>query len=281
MGEFTEYVDRQSRFVLVILGYVLLILLGLLDHLTEELRFEPFYLAPVFMVTWFGTRRAGILVAVTSVCVWGVANGTLLESEHAARLLWDLAVELGMLLVFAWLVGSVRQCRCYMKALARQDALTGLINRDYFVEIATAEIKRAKRYAHPFTLACIDFSAVASDGPLDVSGVGDSLMAAIAKVVRSVLRETDLAARLDGSLVILFPEADKESARSVVQKLQEELVELMSKQQCQVNFGIGAVTYLEPPKSVAEMVTTTEKLAQGASRRGHAAVKYDVVPSNR
>ncbi|WP_282000345.1 GGDEF domain-containing protein [Geotalea uraniireducens] len=284
MGEFTEYIDKQSRFVLVILGYVLLILLGLLDHLTEEMRFEPLYLIPVFIVVWFGTRRAGIIIALASVCAWLVANGPLLlGGESVARLLWDVTVELGMLLVFSWLVAEVRNCRRHMKMLTRQDPLTGMMSYDYFTEVAGSEIKRAKRYLHPFTLSCIDFSPAATGEHVAVQeAAGETLITSVASIVRENLRETDIAARFGrASIVVLLPEADKDAAKSVVQKLQEEIAELIRTLQPQANFGIGAITYNEPPKAVDEMVRAAVKLAQTSSRRGHGAMKHEFVGDSR
>lgn len=276
MTELTEFVERQSRQVLVALGYVLLILFGLVDHLADGPGFEPFYAIPVALVTWYGTRRAGFVAACAGGIVWGLANGVFLGEElNTGPALWTFLWELGLLLAIAFLVDTVKKSRRFMAVTARTDPLTGLATRTCFEELARSEISRTKRYGRPFTFIVIRFSPPNGEQTVGPGTLRD-IMPAAAVAIRPQLRETDLLARLDEfTLAALLPEATHDPTKVVVQKMLGLLAAVQRDRQWQLRFGVGAVTYEAAPESTDEMVRRGVKLADSASRAGGGAVKYE------
>jgi len=92
-----------------------------------------------------------------------------------------------------------------MERLANFDSLTGLPNRQFFVETLRMELVRAKRNHSDVALLFFDL-----DGFKDVNDafgheVGDKLLIKIAQQVKSYLREGDIVSRLGGDefLVLL------------------------------------------------------------------------------
>lgn len=68
----TEYLQNQSKVVLVPVGLLLLGLVSLADYITHinyVLEFSPFYLVPVSFFSWFIGKRAGLILAVASAIV--------------------------------------------------------------------------------------------------------------------------------------------------------------------------------------------------------------------
>src|SRR2546425_11672283 len=80
-----------------------------------------------------------------------------------------------------WAIMALRRSLARERRLARVDALTGVRNARAFHEAAGAEIERARRYQHPFSVAVVDLG----------SRVGDDLVRSAATVLRGALRATD------------------------------------------------------------------------------------------
>lgn len=279
MREVTEYVDRQSRQGVVVLGGILLIFVGLIDYLTENLPFEPFYLLPISIIAWFGSCRAGITVALTATAIWYFVNDTTIHFHTTlAGVAWHMAVECVLFISFAVLVSSLRSALAYRQMMARSDALTGMFNGKYFAELALGEINRSSRYAHSFTFACIEFPLGGSENPYAGMGPPTALISSVANVMHTTLRGTDIAARLnDNMFAVLLPETGHDAARIVIQKLHEYISELIRGKGWQVTFGIGAATFLSPPVDVDEMLRVAGKLVHAACRQGSNQVRHEVV----
>ncbi|KIE43200.1 GGDEF domain-containing protein [Geobacter anodireducens] len=276
MTELTEFVERQSRQVLMALGYVLLILFGLIDHLADGLGFEPFYAIPAALVTWFGTRRAGVAAACTGGIVWGLANGVFSgEETNLGPTLWTLLWEFGLLFSIVFLVDAIKRSRRFMAATARTDPLTGLATRTCFEELARNELGRTKRYGRPFTLIVLRFGPPDGEQTVGPGSLRD-IMPAAAEAIRPQLRETDLFARIDEfTLAALLPETAHDPSKAVVQKMLGLLAAVQRGRRWQLRFGVGAVTYEIAPESTDEMMRRGVKLADSASRVGGGAVKYE------
>src|SRR5207245_7490848 len=84
-----------------------------------------------------------------------------------------------------WAIMALRRSLARERRLARVDDLTGLRNARAFHEAAGAEIERARRYQHPFSVAAVDLGA----------RVGDELVRAAATGRRGGRRATDTVAR--------------------------------------------------------------------------------------
>src|SRR5438552_15510052 len=78
-----------------------------------------------------------------------------------------------------WAIMALRRSLARERRLARIDDLTGVRNARAFHEAAGAEIERARRYQHPFSVAVVDLG----------SRVGDELVRAAATVLRGALRD--------------------------------------------------------------------------------------------
>src|SRR5213594_2315958 len=103
-----------------------------------------------------------------------------------------------------WAIMALRRSLARERRLARVDDLTGVRNARAFREAAGAEIERARRYQHPFSVAAVDLG----------SRVGDDVVRSAATVLRGALRATDLVARLGrDEFIALLPETSAASAR--------------------------------------------------------------------
>lgn len=107
-----------------------------------------------------------------------------------------------------------------LSRIATTDALTGLPNRRSFLEELGKVSARAKRSGGPFSLAVfdIDFFKVVND--TYGHPAGDAVLQEIARIIRSSIREGDVAARLGGEeFVLLMPDTALEAAGFVCERL--------------------------------------------------------------
>jgi len=169
-----------------------------------------------------------------------------------------------------WAIMALRRSLARERRLARVDDLTGVRNARAFREAAGAEIERARRYQHPFSVAAIDLG----------SRVGDELVRAAATVLRGALRATDMVARLGrDEFIALLPETSAASARIVLDKLRVGLADLRTGDGRQATSAIGGVTFLNPPQAVEEIIKATdERIVEARSTGAPSHVTWNAAP---
>jgi len=169
-----------------------------------------------------------------------------------------------------WAIMALRRSLARERRLARVDDLTGVRNARAFREAAGAEIERARRYQHPFSVAAIDLG----------SRVGDELVRAAATVLRGALRATDMVARLGrDEFIALLPETSAASARIVLDKLRVGLADLRTGDGRQATPAIGGVTFLNPPQAVEEIIKATdERIVEARSTGAPSHVTWNAAP---
>jgi len=169
-----------------------------------------------------------------------------------------------------WAVMALRRSLARERRLARVDDLTGVRNARAFHEAAGAEIERARRYQHPFSVAAVDLG----------SRVGDDLVRAAATVLRGALRATDTLARLGrDEFIALLPETTAASARIVLDKLRVGLADLRTGDGRHAIPAIGGVTFLNPPQAVEEIVRATdERIIEARSTGAPSHVTWNAAP---
>lgn len=108
--------------------------------------------------------------------------------------------------------------------LATTDGLTGLKNRRYFMETASQEFERARRYQTPLSLLMLDADHFKSVNDHYGHHIGDEVLKALARNGRRQLREMDLFARLGGEeFAILLPQTDLNAARTVAERVRQSI----------------------------------------------------------
>jgi diguanylate cyclase (GGDEF)-like protein len=169
-----------------------------------------------------------------------------------------------------WAVMALRRSLARERRLARTDELTGIRNARAFHEAAGAEIERARRYQHPFSVAGVDLG----------TRVGDELVRAAATIVRGALRATDVVARLGrDELIALLPETTAASARIVLDKLRAGLADLRTTDGRVAAPSIGGVTFLNPPRAVDEIVRAMDdRIAEAKSTGVPSHITWNAAP---
>jgi diguanylate cyclase (GGDEF)-like protein len=272
-----EFFQRQSRTCIVTSGGVLVLLLWFIDYVTgPDFSFVVFYLLPVFLVTWFAGKSAGITISLLSGVAWFVADVlTMADGVHPAIPYLNLASKLGFFLLVNYTVSSLKTSLERERDMARTDYVTRVANSRYFAEIASQEIKRAGRYRHPFTVAYLDIDDFKRVNDRWGHSTGDELLALVADTIRNNIRATDMVARLGGDeFALLLPETGYDAAAVVVQKVHGSLLSAMGGKAWPVTFSIGVVTFRTPPDSVDGMLKVADAFMYSVKHSGKNRIKH-------
>jgi diguanylate cyclase (GGDEF)-like protein len=104
--------------------------------------------------------------------------------------------------------------------MADHDALCELLNRRCFTKVLANWLRYSHRYERPGALLFIDLDGFKEINDAYGHGVGDAYLCGVADRLRETVRETDTVARWGGDeFVVLLPEADREGAVRVADKL--------------------------------------------------------------
>jgi two-component system, cell cycle response regulator len=107
------------------------------------------------------------------------------------------------------------------RQLADLDALTNLHNRRYFHETLARECARAHRYDRRLALVVFDVDDFKAINDRIGHLAGDSVLAAVAERVQSVVRSADVACRVGGDeFGVILPESTLNDAEQLYSRVQ-------------------------------------------------------------
>ncbi|MDR9467873.1 MAG: GGDEF domain-containing protein [Marinospirillum sp.] len=109
-----------------------------------------------------------------------------------------------------------------LEKLSRTDPLTGAANRRYLEDALAREISRAQRLDSPLTLAFMDLDYFKRFNDTYGHAAGDELLEELVRLWRSVLRDSDLLARIGGEeFVVVLPDTCSDEAQEVVERMRQ------------------------------------------------------------
>ncbi len=107
-----------------------------------------------------------------------------------------------------------------LEFLAERDALTELFNRRVFDSFLNYEISRAKRKGYKFSIMMIDLDNFKYINDAYGHHIGDIFLKEVAKVLKQVLREGDIIARIGGDeFGIILSDTPLEKAKQVAERV--------------------------------------------------------------
>jgi diguanylate cyclase (GGDEF)-like protein len=112
-----------------------------------------------------------------------------------------------------------------LKALASQDALTGLANRRSFDEVFDAEWQRATREKAPLGLIMLDVDQFKAFNDIYGHQAGDDGLCVVARAIEAALRRpADFAARYGGEeFVVVLPGTDETGTIEVAERIRQSV----------------------------------------------------------
>jgi diguanylate cyclase (GGDEF)-like protein/PAS domain S-box-containing protein len=169
-----------------------------------------------------------------------------------------------------------------IKEISSQDLLTGLFNRQYFIDrLATAinDASSGEDSSIVFYIAIDNFTQVRSDAGISNA---DLVLGGVASLVRGFVDDEHLIARFgDDVFCLLFQSGDKDRATELAEgiraKVEDHLLEVSGKSyQLTIRIGLSLVSKNAPSK---EEIISRAHLAADAIEDGNGVLFYKAAPA--
>lgn len=276
----TRFLDRQSKPVILIIGFIGLCFLSFLDFLTgPEYAFSIFYLLPILLVTWQYSHRAGVLFSFASALAWEVAN-RLAGMQYSSPLIepFNVVIRLCFFLIIVYLLKQMRQALERERRMANTDFVTGVLNSRAFYKITEHELKQHELSRQHISLAYLDLDNFKYINDRLGHLAGDRLLRAVAETLQETMRSTDIIARLGGDeFAILLPRTSSEAAEAAVQRIRQALAQRMQKEGWPVTCSIGLITSTQPEIDVDGLIRRADDAMYFAKQKGKDTLEHNLL----
>ncbi len=236
------------------------------------------YLPSILVVCWVSHLALGVCLAMACSTAW-LIDDLLFIQNHSVTLeqCWTALTHFGFYVVIMTMLMRVRSAHEREEWLARNDHLTGLMNRKAFREDAKREIERSRRTGLPVAVAYIDCDNFKEINDRRGHFEGDQVLVAVGSTIFKNVRLIDSAGRMGGDeFAVLLPGATLETAQRVVDRLRSKLDQQMQIQDWPVTFSIGVMVFSTAPDSVDELIHRSDLLMLSVKRQGKNTVVYEL-----
>lgn len=160
--------------------------------------------------------------SLEDVCEVALNSGQTLERH--SRALWNAA---GRYLGRVWFFRDIterKEAELALERISRRDPLTGVANRRHFFDRTAEEFARARRSGTDLSLIMLDVDRFKRINDRWGHAAGDRVIQDLCEGARTVLRASDLFARLGGEeFAVLAPETDLAGAFELAERLRQHI----------------------------------------------------------
>lgn len=164
------------------------------------------------------------------------------------------------------------------KSLSLTDGLTKIANRRHFDLIVDSEIRKARSYSRPLSLAMVDLDDFKYFNDRYGHQAGDKILIRIAQNIRRNIRDTDFVARYGGEeFVIVFPETNNLTSLKVAERIRSAIssgtINLAGKRSRKITVSIGVATYPAAGLTTIELISNADRALYRAKTLGKNRVE--------
>ncbi len=164
--------------------------------------------------------------------------------------------------------------------LAAVDGLTGLFNRRFLDIYLSKELNRARRHGEIFSVLFVDLDDFKQINDQHGHGVGDQVLAAVAREIQALLRQEDFAARYGGEeFLVVLPHTGEEGAARFAERLTERLAVVELPRDLSVTYSGGIAAYPVHGSTARDLLHLADAALYQAKINGKAHVR--VAPSEK
>jgi len=164
-----------------------------------------------------------------------------------------------------------------VSTLVREDQLTGALNRRGMDEALGREMARARRLLAPLSLGLLDIDHFKKLNDSLGHQAGDEALRHLARVVRDLLRPTDILARYGGEeFLILLPNSPVEEAERVLVRIQRELTRqffMHDNERVLITFSAGVTQLRDAQEDAAALIARADAAMYQAKSQGRNRVE--------
>ena len=157
--------------------------------------------------------------------------------------------------------------------MAVTDSLTGLYVRRYFMVKLHEEIHRAERYNNILSIVMADLDRFKNINDTYGHDAGDRVLREIGRFLQQNVRDVDIVARYGGEeFVIMIPEAAKEAAYCMSERLRKKFSKIKFGNLPQITISLGIATYPFDGKQPEDLLRKADAAMYAAKRAGRNQV---------
>jgi diguanylate cyclase (GGDEF)-like protein len=172
---------------------------------------------------------------------------------------------------------ELKKAKDKLEQLSITDGMSGLYNYRYLIHCLESELGRAIRYNRGLALLLMDIDYLKNINDTYGHLCGDYVIKTVAKILRSNVRGTDVAARYGGDeLAVMFLETDTKSALEVAEKLNHAIgshIFEWQTRQLSVSVSIGLATAPTPGiEDVSALIDAADRALYQAKKAGRNTI---------
>jgi diguanylate cyclase (GGDEF)-like protein/PAS domain S-box-containing protein len=161
---------------------------------------------------------------------------------------------------------------------ARMDALTGLNNRRYFLELARHELSRNSRFGSQLAFLMIDIDQFKAFNDTYGHDAGDAVLAEMGRICARTMREIDIVGRMGGEeFAAVLPGLDISQAVEAAERLRRTIsnsqVRLESGKIIHFTVSIGVACLREADESLEALLKQADNGLYAAKHSGRNCVR--------
>ncbi|MEM8633502.1 MAG: sensor domain-containing diguanylate cyclase [Pseudomonadota bacterium] len=177
---------------------------------------------------------------------------------------------------------EAEQDRCDLYNLATTDELTDALNRRSFFYLSKREIRRCKRQHSPISVIMLDIDHFKRVNDVHGHAVGDDVIAKLAKVVSSLIRDHDIFGRLGGEeFGLVLPDTTLHAAISIAERIRNAAAALLLSTDAgtlKITISLGVDEYGSNDSGIEEALDRADQALYRAKRNGRNRVEF-AIPS--
>ena len=199
----------------------------------------------IYAFQFFSTWQAAGQIAFVFLS-YGVIVGLYDDPTSPSGLRWALTTA--ALVVAGAMIGLLKSSNAKLvaevTAAARQDALTGLLNRRGFDERFAVEVVRARRQGERLSLLIGDLDRFKELNDVYGHQEGDIVLKVVGETISGTQRESDACARIGGEeFAILLPATDEQGAYLAAERLRARIAEACKSLPNSPTISMGVATF--------------------------------------
>ncbi len=135
-----------------------------------------------------------------------------------------IALLLEATFIFRPLVSYVKKYSAQLLNMALKDTLTGLDNRRSFMQLAEAELSRARRHKTNVCVVLSDIDKFKAVNDTYGHAAGDDVLVHLAGILKKMIRKEDVFGRIGGEeFAFVLPQTNLEQGVKMMEKLRHEI----------------------------------------------------------
>ena len=171
------------------------------------------------------------------------------------------------------LKNEVKQAMAKMAKMSTKDALTGLYNRRYFMEICDRETSGVQRYKSSLVLCLMDLDHFKNINDTYGHQCGDEVLKIFSELVLESIRKSDIACRYGGEeFAVLFPHTAIKDALSMCERFRKTIENHpipYNEATVNVTVSMGLSPFYPDTDSFSSVIHKADKALNRAKKEGH------------